>query len=450
MKYNKGKKLLHLFEFLNLVLVTTPFKTAWATCYAVQLHGRNTIESDLLIMLMFFCVYATFLHIYDGFVVSTSRIYDLVLAQWLSITVTDSIIFFVVWIALGHFPSVIPMLLTLALQYVCSLIWCFLVQKWHFKVLPPRKTLMIQSVKSNLVDLVNEFGFYEKFDIVQALTIEELQREQYRSLDGMEAVFAFHHSDDSYNCLLKECQIRGISIYLMPDAGDVILHSAKSSQMFHRAMFKVKPYNPSLAFEVEKRITDIILSLIGFILTSPVILLTAIAIKAYDGGPVFYRQERLTKGGRHFYILKFRSMRVDAEKDGVARLSTGDNDDRITPVGRFIRKVRIDELPQLLNILKGDLSIVGPRPERPELTEQYMEELPEFALRLQAKAGLTGYAQIYGRYNTTPEDKLLMDLIYMDHPSAWKDLKIMVATVKTLLTPESTEGVEVGQTTALK
>ena len=161
-----------------------------------------------------------------------------------------------------------------------------------------------------------------------------------------------------------------------------------------------------------------------------------------------YSQVRLTKDAKEFRIYKFRSMRTDAEKDGVARLSTGDNDDRITPVGRIIRKLRLDELPQLFNILKGDLSVCGPRPERPEIAAQYEQEMPEFALRLQAKAGLTGYAQVYGKYNTTPYDKLQMDLMYIAHPSIVEDAKIMLATVKILFMPESTEGVEEGQITA--
>ena len=148
-------------------------------------------------------------------------------------------------------------------------------------------------------------------------------------------------------------------------------------------------------------------------------------------------------------IHKFRSMRVDAEKDGVARLSSGDNDDRITPVGRIIRKFRIDELPQLLDILSGNLSVVGPRPERPEIAEEYMKEIPEFQLRLQAKAGLTGYAQVYGKYNTTPYDKLQMDLMYIAHPSFAEDIRICFATFKILFSPESTEGVSEGQTTAI-
>ena len=185
------------------------------------------------------------------------------------------------------------------------------------------------------------------------------------------------------------------------------------------------------------------------ILASPFMLVTAIAIKLYDRGPVFYKQVRCTIGQKKFYILKFRSMKVDAEKDGVARLASK-NDSRITPVGKFIRATRIDELPQLINILKGEMSFIGPRPERPEIIEQYMEEMPEFAFRTKVKAGLAGYAQVYGKYNTTPYDKLKLDLTYIEQYTVWLDLKLMLLTLKILIRPESTEGVDSTQTTALK
>ena len=175
---------------------------------------------------------------------------------------------------------------------------------------------------------------------------------------------------------------------------------------------------------------------------------TAIAIRAYDKGPAFYKQVRLTKNGKKFEILKFRSMRVDAESDGVARLA-GENDDRITPVGKIIRACRLDELPQLFNILKGDMTIVGPRPERPEIAAQYEEILPEFNLRLQVKAGLTGLAQVYGRYNTEPYDKLQMDLMYINQMSFVKDLRLIFATIKILFIKDSTQGTAEGQTTAI-
>ena len=178
-------------------------------------------------------------------------------------------------------------------------------------------------------------------------------------------------------------------------------------------------------------------------------LITALAIKLYDHGPVFYRQTRLTKDGRHFKIIKFRSMRVDAEKDGVARLSSGDKDDRITPIGRIVRKCRLDELPQLFNILCGDMSVVGPRPERPEIAEQYYKTMPDFQLRLQVKAGLTGYAQVYGKYNTDPYEKLEFDLLYINNMGFLTDIRLIFATIGILFQAESTEGISEGAVTAM-
>ena len=251
------------------------------------------------------------------------------------------------------------------------------------------------------------------------------------------------------NIILKQCVAKGVQVYVIPRIGDVIMSGAERMHMFHLPMLRVGRYNPNPEYLFIKRVFDLFVSGLALLLLSSIMVAVGIAIKATDGGPAFYKQCRLTKDGKTFNVLKFRSMRVDAEKDGVARLSTGDNDDRITPIGKFIRKCRLDELPQLINIFKGQMSIVGPRPERPEIAEQYYEELPEFALRLQAKAGLTGYAQVYGKYNTTPYDKLQMDLMYISNPSFVEDLKIMFATVRILFMPESTEGVSEGQTTAM-
>ena len=188
-----------------------------------------------------------------------------------------------------------------------------------------------------------------------------------------------------------------------------------------------------------KRFFDILLSGLALLLLSPVLLITALAIKLNDGGPVFYKQERCTIGGNHFMILKFRSMIVDAEKDGKSH-PAGENDDRITKVGHVIRACRIDELPQLINILKGEMSIVGPRPERVEHVEKYTADIPEFRFRMKVKGGLTGYAQVYGKYNTTALDKLKLDLYYIMNYSLLLDVQIIFETVKILFQKESTEG----------
>ena len=177
-----------------------------------------------------------------------------------------------------------------------------------------------------------------------------------------------------------------------------------------------------------KRAVDILASVCGILLFSPFMLLTAILIKASDGGPVIYQQIRLTKNRKAFKILKFRSMVLDAEKDGVARLSSGDRDIRVTPVGHFIRTCHFDEIPQLFNILRGDMTFVGPRPERPEIAERYEKELPDFAQRLRVKAGLTGYAQLYGTYSSPPAEKLKYDLRYINRMNTLTDLEILFKT----------------------
>ena len=299
-----------------------------------------------------------------------------------------------------------------------------------------------------MTDIIHEYRKERKFNVVKSLSAEECLKD-LDVLDDVEVVFLSGVHSHQRNTILKYCIYNEKQVYLIPRIGDVIMSSAQPVHLFHLPMMKVGRYRPSPEYVLVKRCFDIFASALGLIVLSPVFLATAIAIKATDKGPVFYKQERLTKDGKRFMIHKFRSMRVDAEKDGVARLSTGENDDRITPVGKFIRKCRIDELPQLLDILVGNLSVVGPRPERPQIAEEYMKEMPEFQLRLQCKAGLTGYAQVYGKYNTTPYDKLQMDLMYIAHPSFAEDIRICFATVRILFTPESTEGIAQGQTTAM-
>lgn len=316
--------------------------------------------------------------------------------------------------------------------------------KQELERLSPRELMIIRTYLDYPIEVVARKLKVRPNTISAGECIENLSM-----LDGINTVFLSGIHSHDRNIILKYCVENNITVFVVPRIGDTIMSGAHHMHMFHLPMLRVGRYNPQPEYLFVKRLLDIVISAIALVILSPIFLVTAIAIKATDHGPVFYKQIRLTKDGKEFGILKFRSMRVDAEKDGVARLSSGENDDRITPVGKIIRACRVDELPQLINILKGDLSIVGPRPERPEIAAQYCEEMPEFSLRLQAKAGLTGYAQVYGKYNTTPYDKLTMDLMYIAHPSIVEDFKIMFATVKILFMPESTEGISEGQTTAM-
>jgi exopolysaccharide biosynthesis polyprenyl glycosylphosphotransferase len=300
-------------------------------------------------------------------------------------------------------------------------------------------------------ELIRKFGSRDdKYDICKSMHIsvgiEAICKEIVERYD---AIVLGDIDVSSRNTLYKFCYGKGIRVYILPKISDVLLAGAEEMHIFDTPIFLTREFALTIEQRFIKRTIDVVCSAILLVLASPIMLLTAIVIKLYDGGPVIYKQIRCTKDMREFGIMKFRSMRVDAEKDGVARLATK-NDSRITPIGKFIRKVRIDELPQLINILKGDMSFIGPRPERPEIIAQYMEVMPEFVFRTKVKAGLAGYAQVYGKYNTTPYDKLKLDLTYIENYSVWMDIKLMLLTLKILFWPDSTEGVETQQVTAFK
>lgn len=437
-------------KLLDAVLLTIPFGACWYLAYAENLAEPYYRKGNWLVIALFFVIYVTYGRIYDGFRVSISRVSEMFISQTLALLITDGILLVVTWLLTKHFPPVWPLVLTLAVQMVLSIVWCIGAHQWYFHRYDPQKTAVVYDTREGLDTLIAEYGLDKRFQVVATADVATALNDQLQILDGIEAIFLFGTHSHERNIILKQCVARDIEVYLIPRIGDVIMSGAERIHMFHLPMLRVGRYDPNPEYLFIKRTFDLLVSGLALVVLSPIMLLVAAAVKLTDGGPAFYRQCRLTKDGKTFDVLKFRSMRVDAEKDGVARLSTGENDDRITPIGRFIRKCRLDELPQLINIFRGEMSLVGPRPERPEIAAQYEEELPEFALRLQAKAGLTGYAQVYGKYNTTPYDKLQMDLMYIANPSFIEDLKILFATIRILFVSESTEGVAQGQTTATK
>ena len=252
---------------------------------------------------------------------------------------------------------------------------------------------------------------------------------------------------ETRNRIVKYCMSANIECFSIPKVSDIYINSANVAQLNDKLLIQYPQIGISGYKAVIKRAGDILISLLMLILASPFMLVIALLVKLEDHGPVFYQQDRVTKDGRDFKMLKFRSMRVSAEEDG-PRLASAD-DDRITRTGRFIRKTHLDELPQLINILKGDMSVVGPRPERHEFIEYYSTKVPEFAERLKVKGGLTGYAQVYGRYNTEPEDKIKYDLYYIYNYSLWLDFKLVLLTLRILFQRENTQGFDEEQAQAL-
>jgi exopolysaccharide biosynthesis polyprenyl glycosylphosphotransferase len=280
----------------------------------------------------------------------------------------------------------------------------------------------------------------DKYNICASISCDESLEEIERQIMKYEAVIISDIPGDLRSKLLKFAFENSIRTYINPKLSDIIIRGADDFHLFDTPLLLSRNDGPRFEQQVMKRLLDIVFSFVGLVVASPFMLITAVAIKAYDGGPVLYSQKRLTKDGKIFKVHKFRSMIVDAEKNG-AKLASK-KDDRITPVGKVIRKTRIDELPQLVNILKGDMSFVGPRPERPEFAKKYEKTMPEFKYRLKVKAGLTGYAQVMGKYNTTPYDKLKLDLMYIEHQTLLEDIKIILSTIRICFIPDATEGVK--------
>ena len=280
----------------------------------------------------------------------------------------------------------------------------------------------------------------DQYSINGQISCNESVKKIAAEIEKYDAVLINDVSSEKRNKILKLCFEMNKRVYFTPKISDIFVKSAEELNMFDTPLFVCHNEERSYVYYFFKRTFDIIISLIGIVITSPIMLITAVAIHFYDRGPVFYCQTRCTIDSREFQIRKFRSMIVDAEKNGSPVLAKK-QDSRITPVGRFIRATRIDELPQFFNILRGDMSIVGPRPERPEMIKKYKEQIPEFSYRTKMKAGLTGYAQIYGKYNTSPYDKLKLDLMYINRASLLLDFRLILLTVKVIFLKESTEGI---------
>lgn len=445
--YVEGLKLLHIAVTIVIFYYSWLFFRYGGF---IQSHGSGFrynyyITAGFAVLVLFFN------RTYNSYLLGYSRIRTLVFSQFLSQLFSTGILWFTVCFAWRHWRAPWPFLSSLLLQISLDAVWSYFGNRIYFILNKPKRTIFIY--RDNLDK--KRFGNIKGKPTERLYKVEEEIQYEGNSfleiqdkLEAYDAVFVAGLQSECRDGIAKYCKKKGIIGFFLPSVGDVIMREAKHIQTFDVPVLFITKSRLNLEYGIVKRAFDITAALAGVILFSPLMMATAAVIKLYDGGPAIYRQVRLTKDGKHFTILKFRSMRVDAEKDGKATLSTGERDSRITPVGRIIRKCRLDELPQLFNILRGDMSFVGPRPERPEIAEYYYKTLPDFHLRLQVKAGLTGYAQVYGKYNTAPREKLKFDLLYINDMGIVTDLRLIFATFGILIKKESTEGITNGQITA--
>lgn len=451
----KNQSILYVIKLLLLLMTTFIYLSIWYFFYSEEPSGVlffNINTEEILFSLIFFILYGSFSKLYGVFNLKTSRISELVYSNIIAVFVTSSLMYCITAIKDRYFPNVLPMFLFIMIAVMLGIVWSIIANRITNKVLGIQDILIIydnEDARRNGVNILKSVPW--RYRMLDQIHIDNNIEETFKKIEIFKpygVMLCGIHSSPR-NAIVKYCMKKDIPIYIRPNIGDFIINSAREIQLANLPVVLCERAQITITYRILKRAMDIFFSLIGLIVFFPLMFITAVAVKAYDHGPIFYKQVRLTKDGKEFYIYKFRSMKVNAEADGIARLASR-SDKRITPVGKIIRAVRIDELPQIFCILKGDMSLVGPRPERPEISAEYEKKIPEFALRLQVKAGLTGYAQVYGKYNTEPYDKLQMDLMYIARQGPITDLKILLATIKVLFIPESTEGIAFGQRTAGK
>jgi exopolysaccharide biosynthesis polyprenyl glycosylphosphotransferase len=445
---DKYKGLVSLGMSAVLLLgVGAVFTYTWYTAYKGLIDDPFFRRGNWLLILIYVLLFLVFSRIYGGFRVGHQKRSEIIYSNMLELLFTNVVTYFQISLIARKLLPPLPMVLMTLGDVVLICIWSFLSSALYTKLYPPREVLLVYGSDLAYSLMGKLSSRRDRYQVKRAISIGRGVQEVESTILKHSSVILCDIPAKDRNTLLKFCYEHSVRVYITPKISDILLRGADVVDLFDTPIFVCRNLGLTLTQRAAKRVLDLIVSSIAAIVASPFMLITALAIKLYDKGPVLYKQKRLTKDGREFYVYKFRSMVVNAEKDGQARLAS-QNDDRITPVGKFIRKIRFDELPQIFNILFGDMSLVGPRPERPEIAAEYEKTMPEFRFRLKVKAGLTGYAQVMGRYNTTPYDKLRMDLMYIGNYSILLDWKLLFMTIKILFLPESTEGIEDGARTA--
>lgn len=377
-----------------------------------------------------------------GFAIGVDRQSKIIASQVIALFLTNFIEIFVSCAITGQFRF---FWMFLRIYFIIFIIQCVLIPllsvimvRVYRRLFPPMRVIAIYG------DHLKRFSSKmdqrpDKYHVEKYISYHDGNDVLKQEIPKYDAVLVNDLPDEQQNDIIKYCFEINKRIYFVPKISDIIVKSSDELNLFDTPFYLCRNRRMRLHQRIVKRFLDVFLSGLALVVLSPVFLIVAICIKREDGGPVFYKQERCTINGRRFWILKFRSMIVNAENDGKSH-PAGEKDDRITKVGKVIRAIRVDELPQLINILKGDMSIIGPRPERVEHVEKYSKIVPEFNMRHKVKGGLSGYAQVYGKYNTTPLDKIKLDLMYITNYSLALDVQIIFETLKILFQKESTEG----------
>lgn len=452
MRREKYKRLIMFFASLFVIgIQTANFAWIWFNFYNKKGVMRFFYwrRGNWALIGLYFLTVLLMSKLFGALKVGYMRVLDVIIAQIFSVLSTNIVAYIQLaligrWKFLTHTG---PILKLTFVNLLVVLLWVVFMRWIYNTIYPPKSVILVYDVHNPEKLLKNIASRKDKYMVAEAVMIDKgLEYVKSRIVNYQTCILGDMPAHER-NILVKFCFEKNIRCYASPKISDIMLMGAEKIHMFDTPLLLMRNRGLTAEQAFVKRLLDIVICVVLAVILSPVLLLIAVLVKCYDGGPVFYRQDRLTQDGKVFRIIKFRSMRVDSEKQGARLAAQGDS--RVTPVGRVIRKIHFDELPQLFNIIKGDMSIVGPRPERPEIAAQYEKEIPEFSYRLKMKAGLTGYAQVYGKYNTKPYDKLKLDLTYIENYSLWLDFQLVASTVKVIFQKENTEGIDKSQKTAL-
>ncbi len=433
------KTLRSLITIILVLAETAVFAYAWLNEYNNYIVLPFVQKGNWFFYAVYILFSMIFLHSFDGLKYGVYRKTNIIIAQSLAALATAFVIYLQIVLLAARFVTVVPLLLMVAADVIIISLLSSLSEFVLRKLFPAKKALIVWDLYSPEPFLDKISTRKDKFVINEIVNVSIGIEELEKLIKNSESVMIYDVHSEIRNKIIKICFENDVRAYATTKISDILTRGAECVHLFDTPLLLYRNIGLTFAQRFLKRTMDIVVSLIMLIITSPFLLISAIAIKLYDGGPVFFRQARGTLGGKIFYIHKFRSMIVDAEKDGAPHPAE-EADPRITPVGKVLRASRLDELPQLIDILVGNMSLVGPRPERIEHIQQYTEEIPEFQYRLKVRGGLTGYAQLYGKYNTTPYDKIQLDLMYIQNYSFFLDIKLILMTIKIMFIKESTEG----------
>ncbi len=431
------KTVMFIIKLIIVFAMTLGFISVWYNSYPETIYSR---AGNYVVLASYLLVFSVFAELYGGFKIGIHRLHEIVYSLSLSALIANVLMYMELSLIARQMLSVWPMFWGLCFQVMIIFIGSYCANQIYFCLYPARRILAVFADDEEGRSIIRKMSrMPQRFSIERGVSVLRASVEEIKELiDNYEAVLLCEFDKDKKNELLHYCYVKRKRAYLLPSSTEVLIRATDQIQISDTPILMCRSQGIRPEYEMIKRFFDFLVAAIGLIIAAPFMIIIAVAIKINDRGPVFFRQNRVTKDGKIFNVLKFRSMIVDADKDGAKKAET--DDDRITKVGKVIRAIRMDELPQLINILKGDMSLVGPRPERLENVYEYSRLYPDFDLRHRVKGGLTGYAQIYGKYNTRPEDKLKMDLIYIEQYSPFLDFKLLLMTVKILFMKESTEG----------